>query len=136
MVPKIPSSFRTLEREHQFRHPSRNGSDVPILDELVAPHIESFNALFEDGGGRGLLDLATENIEPRVVFDGKGRTGETSGQAGWGNKMESQYHVVICFCGLPRTRPLFSQDTICFCRPTDGIRQAAASYNGHSIISG
>lgn len=120
MVPKLPSSFRTLEREHQFRYPSTIGSDVPILGELVAPHIESFNALFEDGGGQGLLDLAVESIEPRVIFDGKGRTGETSSQLGWGNKMESQYHVAIIFVP-PFEHDHFSKNTVGLCWATHGF---------------
>ncbi|KAF9520714.1 hypothetical protein BS47DRAFT_1370286 [Hydnum rufescens UP504] len=132
MVPKIPSSFRTLEREHQFRHPSRNGSDVPILEELVAPHIESFNALFEDAGGRGLLDLATENIEPRVVFDGKGRTGETSGQAGWGNKMEIKIQSVFVARPMASERQhLPTTDTRLY--PAEA-RERLTTYRGKMVI--
>jgi DNA-directed RNA polymerase I subunit RPA2 len=75
MPPPIsdPYSFNTLYREWSFRHPTEEGSTVPILDELVAPHIESFNALFDDGGGdgSGLLNLAIKGIGEKVVFDGK-----------------------------------------------------------------
>ena len=92
MVPPIPNSFRTLEREHSFRHPSKTGSDVPILDQLVAPHIESFNALFEDEGSAGLLQLAVDDIGSRVVFDGAGKLGESSRRSGWGNKLESELY--------------------------------------------
>lgn len=87
-------SYHTLAREGQFRNPSIKGSDIPILNEFVAPHIESFNALFDDSGlpqgdgdGRGLLSLAIEDIGKRVVFDGKGQVGTSSGQGGWGNKL-------------------------------------------------
>lgn len=72
------STFHTLTRERQFRHPPLNASDVPALDELVAPHIRSFNALIEDDGNpgaKGLLQMGVEDIGEKVVFDGKGSQG-------------------------------------------------------------
>ncbi|CAE6435969.1 unnamed protein product [Rhizoctonia solani] len=88
------SGFDTLRREDAFRNPSKTSNEVPILQELVAPHIESFNALFddsnlmlEDGDGKGLLSLGIKDIGPKVVFDGTGTLGETSGAAGWGNRL-------------------------------------------------
>ncbi|KAJ1308566.1 hypothetical protein OPQ81_004265 [Rhizoctonia solani] len=88
------SGFDTLRREDAFRHPSKTSNEVPILQELVAPHIESFNALFddshltlEDGDGKGLLSLGIKNIGSKVVFDGAGTIGESSGAAGWGNRL-------------------------------------------------
>ncbi|OCF60309.1 DNA-directed RNA polymerase I subunit RPA2 [Kwoniella mangroviensis CBS 10435] len=65
------STFKTLTRERQFRHPPTTSSDVPALDELVQPHIQSFNALIEDEGNKGLLQLGVEDIGEKVVFDGK-----------------------------------------------------------------
>ena len=63
------SGFSTLEREKRFRNPPKDGASVPILNEFVAPHIESFNALFDDSGlpagdgdGKGLLSLALKDI--------------------------------------------------------------------------
>ena len=47
---KDNTTFKTLTRERAFRHPPVDSSDVPLLDELVKPHIESFNALIEDEG--------------------------------------------------------------------------------------
>lgn len=72
------TTFHTLTRERQFRHPPLNASDVPALDELVAPHIKSFNALIEDEGNpgaKGLLQIGVEDIGEKVVFDGKGSEG-------------------------------------------------------------
>lgn len=72
------TTFHTLTRERQFRHPPLNASDVPALDELVAPHIKSFNALIEDEGNpgaKGLLQMGVEDIGEKVVFDGKGSEG-------------------------------------------------------------
>ncbi len=87
-------TFDTLARERAFKNPSTTGSTVPILNEFVAPHIESFNALFDDSGlppgdgdGRGLLSLAIRDIGERVVFDG---TGPGSGQKEWGNRLSSK----------------------------------------------
>ncbi|EPQ58941.1 beta and beta-prime subunits of DNA dependent RNA-polymerase [Gloeophyllum trabeum ATCC 11539] len=91
---KYRSTFRTLEREKKFRNPPKDGSTVPILNEFVTPHIESFDALFDDSGlpqgdgdGRGLLSLAVRDIGERVVFDGTGQVGTESGQSGWGNRL-------------------------------------------------
>lgn len=90
------SGFDTLRREDAFRTPSKTSNEVPILQELVAPHIESFNALFddsnltlEDGDGKGLLSLGIKDIGSKVVFDGTGTLGESSGAAGWGNRLSS-----------------------------------------------
>ena len=100
-------SYHTLAREKQFREPATNGADVPILNEFVTPHIESFNALFDDSGlpqgdgdGRGLLSLAIADIGARVVFDGKGEVGEPSGQGGWGNRLSCAVIVLFLSCVL------------------------------------
>lgn len=88
--------FDTLRREQTFRYPPKTGSAVPILNEFVSPHIESFNALFDDSGlpagdgdGRGLLSLAIQDIGERVVFDGTGDS-DAQGPAAWGNRMSSK----------------------------------------------
>ncbi|KAG6828654.1 hypothetical protein H0H92_007123 [Tricholoma furcatifolium] len=86
-------TFNTLEREKAFRNPPKDGSTYGILNEFVAPHIESFNALFDDnylpagdGDGKGLLTLAIRDIGERVIFDGTGSQ-NPDGTLGWGNKM-------------------------------------------------
>lgn len=103
-------TFDTLARERAFKSPSTTGSTVPILNEFVAPHIESFNALFDDSGlapgdgdGRGLLSLAIRDISERVVFDG---AGPGSGQKEWGNRLSSKnldflwFRLHLEFCSL------------------------------------
>ncbi|OJA08010.1 hypothetical protein AZE42_01099 [Rhizopogon vesiculosus] len=87
-------TFNTLQREESFKNPSKLGATYPILNEFVIPHIESFNALFDDSGlpkgdgdGRGLLSLGLKDIGERVVFDGNGEIGTESGHRGWGNRM-------------------------------------------------
>ena len=88
-------TFDTLAREKAFKTPSTTASTVPILNEFVAPHIESFNTLFDDSGlapgdgdGRGLLSLAIRDIGERVVFDGAGPG--KGGQTEWGNRLSSK----------------------------------------------
>jgi DNA-directed RNA polymerase I subunit RPA2 len=76
-------SFETLKREKAFSHPSSKGHVNPVLDQLAAPHIESFNSLFDDSGlergdtdGKGLLTLGLRDIGKKVVFSGAGSSPE------------------------------------------------------------
>lgn len=64
-------SFRTIEREQEGKNPSRKGTTVPKLHELILPHLESFNAIkaTNDGRGPGLLDLSIADLEPREITD-------------------------------------------------------------------
>jgi DNA-directed RNA polymerase I subunit RPA2 len=82
-------SFSTLKREAQFRHPSPSATNYPELHRLVAPHIDSFNALFDSAG---LLETGIKDIQPKVVWDGKGKEGER------GNRLESELN----FCATLR----------------------------------
>lgn len=93
-------TFHTLTREAAFLHPPSNQSDIPALDELVAPHIDSFNALMEDGenGSKGLLALAVEDIGAKVVFDGK--------KPGEGNRLSSEYMLPMLISRKPEERVL------------------------------
>jgi DNA-directed RNA polymerase I subunit RPA2 len=93
---RVPT-FNTLAREQSFKYPPKKGSTYPILNEFVAPHVESFNSLFDDSGlpsvsgdGRGLLSIALANIGQRMVFDGRGRTDADGNVDGWGNRMSCQ----------------------------------------------
>ncbi|KAG8894873.1 hypothetical protein FRB99_000941, partial [Tulasnella sp. 403] len=63
-----PNSFNTLSREYSFRHPTKEGSTLPKFQELVAPAIESFDALFDESesDSTGLLTAGLKNI-PEVV---------------------------------------------------------------------
>jgi len=56
---KDHTTFRTLTRERAFRHPPTDGPDIAALEELVKPHIESFNALIDDQGA--YTSLLTEH---------------------------------------------------------------------------
>lgn len=87
-----PSGFNTLHREYRNRHPSPQGMDHPALEQLVRPHIASFDALTESlagggsvGEGKGLLDLGLEELTPKCVFDGK------KGGGKFGNKITCMF---------------------------------------------
>ena len=98
----MPSTFETLKREGSFKHPPQNGASVPILNEFVTPHLESFNALFDDSGlplgdgdGKGLLSLALKDIGERVVFSGAGASDREGGEKAWGTRMRSEFVAYI-----------------------------------------
>ena len=102
-------SFHTLTRESAFLHPPTNKSDIPALDELVAPHIESFNALLEDseGGGKGLLALAVDDIGAKVVFDGK--------KPGTGNRLSSESSLASRLSPIHATANAVEELTLISC---------------------
>lgn len=98
----MPPTFNTLAREDLFKNPPSKGSTYAILNEFVAPHIESFNALFDDSGlpagdgdGRGLISLGLKDVGERVVFDGIARADPESGPDGWGNRTRCGYAFVF-----------------------------------------
>ncbi|KAJ3502234.1 hypothetical protein NLJ89_g8979 [Agrocybe chaxingu] len=135
---KRTPTFNTLEREKLFRSPPKDGVSYNILNEFVTPHIESFNALFDDSGlpsgdgdGSGLLSLALKDIGERVVFDGSGQVGSESGPDGWGNRMRIWIEQVTL------ARPMVpDKDRIALERrvfPTEA-RERLTSYRGRMTI--
>ncbi|CCM03352.1 uncharacterized protein FIBRA_05481 [Fibroporia radiculosa] len=135
---KPGGTFGTLAREQQFKNPPTDGAAVPILNEFVTPHIESFNALFDDSGlpagdgdGRGLLSLGIKEIGTRVVFDGKGEIGAESGQGGWGNRLSMWYEQVVV--GRPQVsdRDHRVRDNKVY--PSEA-RERLTSYRGRMVV--
>jgi len=125
----MPSTFETLRRERLFRHPPQNGASVPILDEFVTPHIESFNALFDDSGlplgdgdGKGLLSLALKDVGERVVFSGTGVSGGEGGEKAWGTRMRSELIAYIRLSNVLNGIGS-SLDRAGYNSSTDGFRQ-------------
>ncbi|CAG8705915.1 8120_t:CDS:2, partial [Ambispora leptoticha] len=58
------------ERETLFKNPSSTNFGVPALQEITAPHIESFNALFGHKGDKGgILQAAINDLQPMYVYD-------------------------------------------------------------------
>ncbi|RKP34163.1 hypothetical protein BJ085DRAFT_17078 [Dimargaris cristalligena] len=63
------STFQTLKWNQEAINPGRQAA-YPALQAAVAPHLESFNAIFE--GSRdspALIDLALNDLPERVVYD-------------------------------------------------------------------
>lgn len=60
--------YDTLRRENLFRNPPRDHTAYPALTQALEPHIESFNALFENNK---LLEAAIKDIGTKTFLDGK-----------------------------------------------------------------
>jgi DNA-directed RNA polymerase I subunit RPA2 len=65
--------FETLRRERLFRHPPKDRSAYPSLEDAIRPHIDSFNALFGDGK---ILEEALKDIGTKSFLDGDVETPE------------------------------------------------------------
>ena len=63
--------FDTSRREKLFRNPPKDHTPYPALAEAIRPHIESFNALFDD---RNLLEAALKDIGTKTFLDGAQET--------------------------------------------------------------
>ena len=79
-MPSVSGRFETLKREKLFQNPPTDTSAFPALQAAIRPHVDSFNALTEEGG---LLDLAAKDIGERAIFDAKTEFGP------FGNKLTS-----------------------------------------------
>jgi len=69
---KWSHEFDTVRREKLFRDPPTDHSAYPLLQQAIAPHVDSFNALLEKDGliAQGLLDIGS-----KTFLDGDDRTG-------------------------------------------------------------
>jgi DNA-directed RNA polymerase I subunit RPA2 len=72
--------FETLRREDLFRNPPKDHSAYPALQAAIAPHIQSFNAVFEKGGllAGGLRDIGTKTFldgDERASSEGRNSLG-------------------------------------------------------------
>ncbi|KAE9404839.1 DNA-directed RNA polymerase I polypeptide 2 [Gymnopus androsaceus JB14] len=130
---KRQPTFDTLEREKLFKFPPKQGSSYKILNEFVAPHIESFNALFDDSGlpsgdgkGKGLLSLGLDDMGERVIFDGTGQTAGT-----WGNRMRIWIESVSISRPMVPDKNKYVKDRKVF--PAEA-RERLASYRGKMSI--
>ncbi|KAJ4472934.1 DNA-directed RNA polymerase I polypeptide 2 [Lentinula edodes] len=126
-------TFDTLQRENLFKYPPKQGSSYKILNEFVAPHIESFNALFDDSGlpsgdgkGKGLLSMGIEDIGERVIFDGAGKDA-----GAWGNRMRIWIESVSISRPMVPDRNKFAKDRRIF--PAEA-RERLASYRGKMSV--
>ncbi|EEP76217.1 DNA-directed RNA polymerase I polypeptide 2 [Uncinocarpus reesii 1704] len=65
--------YDTLRRERLFRNPPKDHTAYPMLAAAVRPHIDSFNALFDDGK---VLEAALKDIGTKTFLDGVPETPE------------------------------------------------------------
>lgn len=86
-MPSISGPVETLKREALFKNPPKDKTAFPALQAAVAPHIESFNALFDEGG---LLEHALNDIGVKTVFDG------SSENPPFGNKLSCGSSPRVC----------------------------------------
>jgi hypothetical protein len=131
-------TFSTLARESTFRHPPTDGSAFPILNEFIAPHIESFNALFDDSGlpfgdgdGLGLLSLAIKDIGERVAFDGAGQSSSRGSHHEWRNRLSSKNSDFLYMSSSPLRNS--SLDRASLYRATNGPRQRPTRYRAQGF---
>ena len=61
------SDFDTVRREKLFRQTPKDHSAYPLLAAAVEPHVQSFNAVFEDGGR---IEDAIKDIGTKTFLDG------------------------------------------------------------------
>jgi DNA-directed RNA polymerase I subunit RPA2 len=61
-------SFKTLQLQEQAINPSSSDPHYPKLAALSAPHVESFNSIFDLSPG--LLEKGIQDIGKITVFDG------------------------------------------------------------------
>ncbi|KAF3937034.1 hypothetical protein ABW19_dt0210370 [Dactylella cylindrospora] len=72
--------FDTINREKRFRNPPADKTAFPALQEAIRPHIDSWNAVFREGG---CLHQALAEIGEKTVFDRL----QGDEQTGYGNKL-------------------------------------------------
>lgn len=70
----VNAEFGTIKREQDAINPSKTGSAYPELHKLIAPHLDSFNAIKTTNGGRGkgLLEMGVADLARRDIRDSKG----------------------------------------------------------------
>ncbi|KAI1921534.1 DNA-directed RNA polymerase I subunit RPA2 [Ophidiomyces ophidiicola] len=65
--------YDTIRREHLSRHPPKDHTAYPMLAAAVRPHIDSFNALFDD---TKTMQVALHDIGTKTFLDGVEETME------------------------------------------------------------
>ncbi|KAL1306682.1 hypothetical protein AAFC00_005353 [Neodothiora populina] len=73
---KWSTEFDTVKRQRLFRDPPSDKTAYPTLAATIAPHIESFNAIFAENGQ---LYHALRDIGTKTFFDGDPNTANQGG---------------------------------------------------------
>jgi DNA-directed RNA polymerase I subunit RPA2 len=66
-------NYDTLRRERLFKNPPKDHTAYPSLAETIKPHVDSFNALFEDSK---VLEAGLKDIGTKTFVDGEAETPE------------------------------------------------------------
>ncbi|KZT62758.1 DNA-directed RNA polymerase I polypeptide 2 [Calocera cornea HHB12733] len=125
----ITPGYDTVNRTKLFQNPPTEGTSVPILQELVAPHIQSFNALFDASGSgetKGLLKLGIEDIGEKVIFEHY-----EDGQPASGARLSIRIKEVTVGRPMVPDRDRVSKERRVF--PTEA-RERLTSYRGRMSI--
>ncbi|KAJ1765416.1 hypothetical protein LPJ74_006360, partial [Coemansia sp. RSA 1843] len=122
-VVMAPSGFRTLERQRAAVVPGQE-PEYPMMQNLTAPHIESFNTIWEAAGPStpSLVDLAMDLLGKQTVFDGKGNADQP-----YGNKIT--YWVTGLRLDHPSVSARETKSKSRLMYPTE-CRQRAVTYRG------
>ena len=80
--------YDTVRRHRLFRHTPKDRSAYPALQAAVKPHVESFNALWDEG----LIDAGLKDIGTYTVVDGDLRNSSRSIDR---NKLDLRVTAVI-----------------------------------------
>lgn len=66
-------NYDVLRREHLFKNPPKDRTAYPALAASIKPHVDSFNALFEDSK---ILQAGLKDIGTKTFIDGEAETPE------------------------------------------------------------
>lgn len=66
-------NYDVLRREQLFRHPPKDHTAYPALADAIRPHVDSFNALFDDAK---VLEHGLKDIGTKTFLDGDIETAE------------------------------------------------------------
>ncbi|KAE8324101.1 hypothetical protein BDV39DRAFT_124517 [Aspergillus sergii] len=66
-------NYDVLRREHLFKNPPKDRTAYPALAASIKPHVDSFNALFEDSK---ILEAGLKDIGTKTFIDGEAETPE------------------------------------------------------------
>src|ERR1700760_4214421 len=59
--------YETIRRPKLFQTPPQDRTAYPALQAAIAPHVQSFNAILEEGG---LMNEALKEIGTQIFLDG------------------------------------------------------------------
>ncbi|ROT40098.1 DNA-directed RNA polymerase I subunit RPA2 [Sodiomyces alkalinus F11] len=68
--------YNTIRRENIFKNPPKDHTAYPALQAAVAPHINSFNALFRSDIQPTLVEHALADIDEKIYLDGDDKTSQ------------------------------------------------------------